>query len=153
MTPTADGGGYWLVAGDGGIFDYGDAGFYGSAGSIHLNQPIVGMSVSPDGHGYTLVASDGGVFNYGDAHFFGSLPGVLGPGKTLNKPIEGIVTTPDGGGVLDGRLRRRHLHVRRTAPFLGSVGGLNLASPMAGIFTNGDGYTLVAQNGTLYPFT
>ena len=152
MTPTADGRGYWLVAADGGIFDYGDAGFYGSAGSIHLNQPIVGMSVSPDGHGYTLVASDGGVFNYGDAHFFGSLPGVLGPGKTLNKPIEGIVTTPDGGGywmvASDGGI-----FTFGDAPFLGSVGGLNLASPIAGMFANGNGYTLVAQNGTLYPFT
>ena len=99
MTPTSDGTGYWLVASDGGIFDdYGDAGFYGSAGSIHLNQPVVGMSVSSDGQGYTLVASDGGVFTYGDARFLGSIPGVLAPGQRLNEPIEGIVTTPDGGG-------------------------------------------------------
>ena len=27
---TPDGKGYWLVASDGGIFNYGDAGFYGS---------------------------------------------------------------------------------------------------------------------------
>ena len=32
------------MATDGGIFDYGDAPFYGSAGSIALNQPVVGMS-------------------------------------------------------------------------------------------------------------
>ena len=32
MAATADGKGYWLVASDGGIFDYGDAGFDGSAG-------------------------------------------------------------------------------------------------------------------------
>jgi hypothetical protein len=43
MAPTPDGGGYWLVASDGGIFTYG-AGFYGSTGSIALNKPIVGMS-------------------------------------------------------------------------------------------------------------
>ena len=35
MAPTRDGGGYWLVASDGGIFAYGDAGFYGSTGSSH----------------------------------------------------------------------------------------------------------------------
>jgi hypothetical protein len=35
------------VASDGGIFNYGDAGFYGSAGAIHLNQPIVGMAAGP----------------------------------------------------------------------------------------------------------
>ncbi|HWD10137.1 MAG TPA: choice-of-anchor D domain-containing protein, partial [Actinomycetota bacterium] len=37
-------GGYWLDASDGGIFNYGSAGFFGSAGSIKLNQPIVGMA-------------------------------------------------------------------------------------------------------------
>ena len=61
--------GYWLVASDGGIFNYGDAGFYGSAGAVPLNKPIVGMGASPDGGGYWLAASDGGIFNYGDAAF------------------------------------------------------------------------------------
>jgi hypothetical protein len=41
MMSTFDGTGYWLVASDGGIFNYGDAGFYGSAGSLRLNQPVV----------------------------------------------------------------------------------------------------------------
>ena len=44
----------------------GDAGFYGSLGNIHLNQPIVGMAATPDGRGYWLVASDGGVFAVGE---------------------------------------------------------------------------------------
>ena len=34
MAATPDGGGYWLVASDGGVFTYGDAAFYGSAGSL-----------------------------------------------------------------------------------------------------------------------
>ena len=46
---TKDGGGYWEVASDGGIFAFGDAPFYGSTGAIHLNQPIVGMAATPDG--------------------------------------------------------------------------------------------------------
>jgi hypothetical protein len=33
MSATPNGGGYWLVAADGGIFNYGDAGFYGSGSS------------------------------------------------------------------------------------------------------------------------
>ena len=44
MMRTADGQGYWMVGRDGGIFNYGDAGFYGSAGSMRLNKPIVGMA-------------------------------------------------------------------------------------------------------------
>ena len=85
--------GYWLVAADGGIFNYGDAGFFGSTGGIKLNKPIVGMAPTPDGKGYWLVASDGGVFNYGDAGFFGSASTLK-----LNQPIVGIAATPDGKG-------------------------------------------------------
>ena len=44
--PRHDGGGYWLVASDGGIFNFGDAKFYGSTGAIHLNQPVVGMAAT-----------------------------------------------------------------------------------------------------------
>ena len=69
---VAAGDGYQLVASDGGVFNYGSAGFFGSTGGLHLNAPIVGMAPTPDGAGYWLVASDGGVFNYGDAGFAGS---------------------------------------------------------------------------------
>ena len=55
--------------------------FYGSAGSIALNKPVVGMG-SSDGGGYWLVASDGGIFSYGDAVFHGSTGGLV-----LNAPI------------------------------------------------------------------
>ncbi len=75
MAPTGDGNGYWLVASDGGIFNYGDAAFDGSTGAIHLNQPIVGVAPTPDGAGYWLVASDGGVFTFGDAGYYGSTAG------------------------------------------------------------------------------
>ncbi len=47
MTSTPDGGGYWLVAADGGIFTHGDAAFLGSEGATHLNSPIVGMTSTP----------------------------------------------------------------------------------------------------------
>ncbi len=67
MSATADGKGYWLAAMDGGVFAFGDAGFYGSMGATHLNQPIVGMASTTDGKGYWLVAADGGIFAFGDA--------------------------------------------------------------------------------------
>ena len=56
----------------GGIFPFGSATGYGSTGSVHLNQPIVGMEESPDGRGYWLIASDGGVFPFGDAPGYGA---------------------------------------------------------------------------------
>src|SRR4051812_16786385 len=63
--------GYWFVAGDGGIFSFGDAAFAGSTGNLKLNQPIVGMTPTPTGRGYWFVAADGGIFSFGDAGFFG----------------------------------------------------------------------------------
>jgi hypothetical protein len=44
MASTPDGAGYWLVASDGGIFKFGDAGFFGSTAGSALNQPIMGIS-------------------------------------------------------------------------------------------------------------
>jgi hypothetical protein len=41
---TADGRGYWLVASDGGVFTFGDAGFFGSAAGTSLYEPVVGAS-------------------------------------------------------------------------------------------------------------
>jgi hypothetical protein len=83
------GNGLWLVARDGGIFAFGDAGFHGSTGAIKLNQPIVGMARTPTGGGYWLVAQDGGIFAFGDAGFYGSTGAIK-----LNKPINGMAALP-----------------------------------------------------------
>jgi hypothetical protein len=95
ISSTEDGQGYWMAASDGGVFNYGDAGFYGSLGSVRLNQPIVGIAGNNAsiGRGYWMVASDGGVFTFGDAVFHGSHGG-----SHLNQPVVGMVATPDGGG-------------------------------------------------------
>ena len=75
VAATPDGKGYWEVASDGGVFAFGDAGFYGSMGGKPLNAPVVGMAATPDGKGYWEVASDGGIFAFGDAGFYGSMGG------------------------------------------------------------------------------
>ena len=41
IAATPDGGGYWLIARDGGVFNYGDAGFFGSMGGQPLAGPVV----------------------------------------------------------------------------------------------------------------
>jgi hypothetical protein len=147
MSPTSDGNGYWLVAADGGIFTYGDAQFHGSTGSLRLNKPIVGMAVTPDGGGYWLVATDGGVFAFGDAPFYGSTGSLV-----LNKPIEAILPTQDGQGywmvASDGGI-----FCFGDAQFHGSLGGRNLSAPIAGMIPNGNGYTLIGEDGQLYAFS
>ncbi len=86
MAASPDGGGYWLVASDGGVFAFGNARFYGSLGAVRLTQPIVGMATPlPGAGGYWLVASDGGIFAFGDAGFSGSMGG-----RHLDAPMVGM---------------------------------------------------------------
>jgi len=136
IIPTPNGGGYWLIAKDGGVFDFGDAAFYGSTytygltglgGSHPLNAPIVGGAAAPDGQGYWLVGRDGGVFDFGSAKFYGStytygLTG-LGGSHPLNAPIVGMAADPQGGGYWlvgsDGGVFNFG-----DAPFEGSVPGI-----------------------------
>jgi hypothetical protein len=81
-----------VVASDGGIFNYGDAAFYGSAGHVRSAKAIVGIASAPGGNGYWLVASDGSVSAFGQATYYGSGPG-LSP-----KPVKAIVATSNGDG-------------------------------------------------------
>ena len=75
IAPVSDGSGYRLVAADGGVFSY-DAPFYGSAGRLTLNKPVIAGLNNNSYDGYWLVAADGGVFTYGPAGetmpFYGS---------------------------------------------------------------------------------
>ena len=84
--------GYWLVASDGGVFSFGDAGFHGSTGGMRLDAPVVAAAATPSGAGYWLVAADGGVFSFGDARFRGSAGGAGG------SPVRAIAATDDGNG-------------------------------------------------------
>ena len=71
---TSSGKGIWEAGTDGGVFTFGDAGFFGSlpGRGAAPAAPIVGMARTPGGGGYWLVGADGGVFTFGDAGFHGS---------------------------------------------------------------------------------
>jgi len=138
--------GYWFVASDGGIFAFGNAGFYGSTGNLRLRQPIVGMAATPSGKGYWLVAADGGIFAFGDAGFYGSTGNL-----NLNQPIVGMAATPSGkgywfvardGGVFSfGDARFFGAASKPPAPIVGMA-----ASP------TGNGYRYVGRDGRVYGF-
>jgi hypothetical protein len=72
VAATPSGRGYWLVAADGGVFAFGDAGFFGSTGDLALQAPVVAIAPTPTARGYRLFAADGGVFAFGDAAFLGA---------------------------------------------------------------------------------
>src|SRR5260370_18319206 len=87
MAATLSGHGYWLVASNGGVFPFGDAGDFGSLGNSHVNSPITGIPPTADSLGYWMASTDGGVFAFGNAPFPGSMAG-----HRLNKPMIGLTS-------------------------------------------------------------
>ncbi|MGQ0826395.1 MAG: matrixin family metalloprotease [Actinomycetota bacterium] len=148
IAPSVTGQGYYLLAGDGGVFSYGDARFFGSTGNLRLNSPALRMAATPTGNGYWFVAGDGGVFAFGDAQFFGSM------GATrLNAPMIGIIPTTSGRGYWlvaeDGGV-----FAFGDAGFRGSLGSVPLSAPIVALapsITNG-GYWLLGRDGAIYSF-
>jgi hypothetical protein len=137
--------GYWLASADGGVFAFGDAPYRGSAATVPLHAPIVGIAPTADGGGYWLVASDGGVFSFGDASFFGSAAAL-----PLNAPIVGIAPTVDGQGyelvAADGGV-----FTFGDAQYAGSLGGTTLEAPIVAIANAGSrlGYYLLDAIGNI----
>ena len=148
MAAHPDGGGYWLVAADGGVFSFGGVTFHGSAGDIDLVSPIVGMAAHPEGGGYWLVAADGGVFSFGRARFHGSMGG-----KPLNQRVVGMAPSTTGDGywlvAADGGI-----FSFGDARFHGSAGDIRLVSPIVGMASapTASGYWLVAADGGVFSY-
>jgi hypothetical protein len=146
MALTPDHGGYWLVAADGGVFAFGDAGYFGSMGGHPINQPIVGMSVDQATGGYWLVGRDGAVFAF-NAPFYGSAASFH-----LNKPVVGMESAPGGTGyrlvASDGGV------FSYNEPFEGSMAGQQLAEPVVGIAEDPatGGYWIASADGGVFAF-
>jgi hypothetical protein len=154
---TSDGGGYFLVAYDGGVFTFGDAapasltGSPGmvSLGGLHLAAPIWAMAPTPSGHGYWLAGTDGGVFTFGDAVFRGSAAN-LHPAH----PLVGMAVTRTGKGywlaTSDGSV---YAFGDATGARLGTIS--NEAAAIVGIATDPavpGGYWLAGADGTVTGF-
>jgi SpoIID/LytB domain protein len=140
--------GYWIVAGNGGIYPFGVAVNYGSMTGRPLNAPVIGMAPTADSAGYWLVAGDGGIFSFGDARFYGSTGDLR-----LNQPVIGMASSYDGKGywlyASDGGI-----FSFGDARFYGSTGGIRLNQPVVGMATtpDGKGYWLVAADGGIFSF-
>lgn len=148
------GGGGWVIAEDGGVFQAG-AGFFGS-GLGTTSDRVVGGAGTPSGEGYWLVDEVGHVVAFGDAQHFGPDAALQ-----LNKPIVGMAGTRTGNGYWlvaeDGGV-----FAFGEAKDLGSLGGETLNAPIvavtAGLATNArrritaPGYILVGADGGVFPF-
>jgi DNA-binding beta-propeller fold protein YncE len=149
MVPSSDGGGYFMVASDGGVFTFGDARFEGSCPGISGGCAGAGVAVVPDasGNGYWLITQSGNVYTFGDAPFYGS-PGGQG------SPVTSAVRTADGRGywilLANGTVDAYGDAVVRGSP-VGSVGGSN---PATAIFADADGkgYWVASALGAVFSY-
>jgi hypothetical protein len=147
IVPSDDGGGYFMVAADGGVFAFGDATFAGSCPGIGT-CPGSAVSVLPDadGRGYWLVTSVGDVYAFGDAPYLGA------PGATPS-PITSALHTLDGEGywilTADGSV-----YAYGDAPYLDGDSGATAADHAAAIFAPEDygGYWIVTADGAVSSF-
>jgi len=148
MVPTSDGGGYFLVGSDGGVFAFGDAKFEGSCPGIGGCSGAA-VTVMPDatGNGYWLVTATGHVYTFGDAVSYGS------PGPQ-NESVTSAVRTPTGQGYWilfsNGTVDAFGNAANLGAP-VNQTGGLN---PGTAIFatSDGGGYWVSSANGSVFSF-
>ena len=160
-TYVPTGAGYWLVGSDGGIFSFGQAQFYGSTGSLHLQRPVVGIVPTANHGGYWLDASDGGVFSYGDTQYYGSIPGLGSasrPGRASRtastRPLWAWCRRADDDGYFmvasdGGVFAFGDAHFAGSCPGIGGCSGAAVAvMPDA----SGNGYWLVTATGNVYTF-
>jgi hypothetical protein len=142
--------GYDVAGADGGVFAFGNSGFFGSLPGLGVHvDDVVAMATTDDHEGYWLVAADGGVFAFGDARFHGSLAG-----EHLDAPVVGMTPTPDGGGywlvAADGGV-----FAFGDARYWGSLPGAGVrVRDVTGMATSADGggYWLVAGDGGVFTF-
>ena len=148
MVPSSDGGGYFMVASDGGVFAFGDARFEGSCpGMGGCSGAAVAVVPDASGNGYWLITQSGNLYAFGDAPFYGA-PGGQG------SPVTSAVRTADGGGywvlLADGAVYAYGDAVSRGGP-VGSVGGLNPASAIFSDATGG-GYWVASAAGAVFSY-
>jgi hypothetical protein len=147
MVPSHDGGGYFMVASDGGVFAFGDAQFAGSCPGIGgCSGTAVAVMPDASGNGYWIVTNSGNVYGFGDAAFYGS------PGHGT---ASSAVATPDGRGywvlLSDGEVFAYGSAANLGSP---SPGGFNAFDPANAIFatSDGGGYWVSSAAGAVYTF-
>jgi hypothetical protein len=159
--------GYWLEAGDGGIFAYG-VHFEGSAATYSTRCPANppgrdmpngscwSIAATPDGAGYWILnAYSGDIYTYGDAVSYGQPAdtSVYSGGTDTWPNAIRIVATPDGKGywIVDSD---GGVFSFGDAAFHGSMGNKALNAPVVGIAVtpDGRGYWLAAADGGVFSF-
>jgi hypothetical protein len=146
MVPSEDGGGYFMVASDGGVFAFGDAQFEGSCPSIGgCSGAAVAVVPDASGGGYWLVTVTGHVYAFGDARYFGAP-------SLVPAPVTSAVRTPSGNGYWILLANGSVYSFGDATPHGGTLAGGS--NPASAIFSTSDGggYWIGTANGGVFPF-
>ncbi len=145
LVPSADGGGYFMVASDGGVFAFGDARFAGSCPGIGgCSGAAVAVMPDSSGNGYWVVTQTGHVYSFGDARYYGA-PGPQGV------PVTSAVRTPDGRGYWILFSNGAIASYGDAINYASSLGQKDALDPATTIFTTSDGvgYWVAAADGAV----
>jgi len=148
MVPSADGGGYFMVGSDGGVFAFGDARYEGSCPGIGgCDGPAVSVQPDGTGRGYWLVTATGSVYAFGDAPY-------LGAPAPQSVPVTAAVRTPDGQGywlLFANGVVAGYGDARDLGSATGQTGPLDPATAIVST-ADGQGYWITTAAGGAYPF-
>ncbi len=142
IASSRDGKGYYLLAGDGSVYTFGDARFHGSEGDYKASGVPVAIATDPVTGGYYIATSSGHLYNF-DAPFHGSqISGhyypVVGLAEMHNGKGYWMVTS--SGAVFAFGSAKRY----------GSLTGRTVVGIAAG--DNDRGYYLADSLGGVHPF-
>jgi hypothetical protein len=143
--PTSD---YLLTTARGNVYNFGNAGWYGSKNGSSLPAAVTGIAAAPGAFGYWLATAKGNVYNFGAARWYGSKNG-----SRLPASVVGIATTPDGHGYWLVTAAG-NVYNFGDAGWYGSKNGSHLPGPVVAMATtpDGKGYWLVTAAGNVYNF-
>jgi hypothetical protein len=148
MVPSDDGGGYFMVASDGGVFAFGDAKFAGSCPGIGgCTGRAVAVMPDTSGNGYWLVTSVGAVYAFGDAPF-------LGAPAPQSTPVVNAVANPDGNGYWVLYANGAVANFGEAGAYGAPIGYVNFYNPATSIFptVDGLGYWVASARGDVFAY-
>ncbi|GAC1327505.1 MAG: hypothetical protein NVSMB17_01610 [Candidatus Dormibacteria bacterium] len=163
--------GYNILTGAGGIYSFGDAGYFGNLIDHGYPGPAIGLSETPEGRGYAIVTTPGNLYTFGDAVYFGNLndpcnngggpcatPAYPGPAVAFDYTPRGVTTNGAGYAILTGG-GGLYSFGDAQAHYYGNLidcncipAGANLKAVSFAWTASGNGYWILADNGGIYSF-
>ena len=140
--------GYWVLAADGTVCNFGGASFVGDA-PVPPGATAVDLASTPSDSGYWIVDNRGDVYGFGDASYLGGLSGALRGGEQVTS----ISPTPTGAGYWLFTSAGRVVAFG-DAHFYGDMSAAQLNGPVLGSVPtpSGHGYYMVASDGGIFAF-